>query len=97
MRSLDAPARRALWALSLLAALGVVQVLFLIGVELDRTLRHRSAIQELRSEVEGLHGEAADLRDVADRADDPRYREQLARRQGFVHPDEVRVVVVQPD
>ena len=97
MRPLDAPARRALLGLAVLAAIGAVQVLFLIGVEIDRSLRHRAAIAELRADVAVLHAEAEDLRAIAERADDAAFREQLARRQGFVGPDETRVIVVHRD
>ena len=97
MRPLDPPARRAVLVLAVLAAIGVVQVLFLIGVEVDRSLRHRAAIAELRADVAVLRAETEDLRAIAERADDDVFREQLARRQGFVGPDESRVIVVHRD
>ena len=44
-----------------------------------------------------VHSEADALRAVAERADDEAFREQLARRQGFVHPGERRIVVLDGD
>lgn len=90
----DRATTRALGVLGLLAALGALQLLFLIGVELDRTVRHRAAISELRADVADLRAEADALRAVEAHADDPRYREQLARLQGFMYPDETRVIVL---
>lgn len=90
----DRATTRALGLLGLLAALGALQLLFLIGVELDRTVRHRAAISELRTDVAALRAEADALRAVESHADDERYREQLARLQGFMYPDETRVVVL---
>lgn len=93
-RPLDRPARRALLLLGVIAAIGIVQVGFLLFVEADRSLRHRTAIERLETEIDDLQREADGLRAVARRADDERFREQLARRQGFLYPDETRVVVL---
>lgn len=95
-RPLDRPARRALLLLGVIAAIGIVQVGFLLFVEADRSLRHRTAIERLETEIDDLQREADGLRAVARRADDERFREQLARRQGFLYPDETRVVVLDP-
>ncbi|MDZ7799846.1 MAG: hypothetical protein U5K81_03505 [Trueperaceae bacterium] len=90
----DRATSRGLRVLGVFAALGALQLLFLIGVELDRTVRHRAAIDELRQQVESLRAEADALHAVAEHADDDAYREQLARLQGFMYPDETRVVVL---
>lgn len=89
-------ARRGLVLLGALAALGCLQVVFMIGVELDRSLRHGSAITALEGELAELDREAEALRAVVRHADDDAFREQLARRQGFLYPGEARVVVL-PD
>ena len=83
--------------LGVIAAIGIVQVGFLLFVEADRTLRHRTAIGQLETELSELQQEADTLGAVAERADDVTFREQLARRQGFLYPDETRVIVLQPD
>lgn len=82
--------------LGVIAAIGIVQIGFLLFVEADRTLRHRTAIAQLEQEIDQLQGEADELRAVASRAGDEAFREQLARRQGFLYPDETRVVVLEP-
>lgn len=91
----DRPTRRAIALLGVLAIVGIVQIGFLLFVELDRTLRHRSAIAILEDELREARTEADTLRAVAERSADETFREQLARGQGFLHPDETRVVVVQ--
>ena len=50
----------------------------------------------LEREVTELRSEAADLAAIAERGDDVRFREHLARRQGYVFPDEVRYVIARP-
>lgn len=93
----DRPTRRALMLLGVIAAIGIVQVGFLLFVEADRTLRHRTAIGKLDTELSELQQEADALRAVAARAGDVTFREQLARRQGFLYPDETRVIVLAPE
>lgn len=94
---IDRPTGRALILLGIIAAVGIVQVGFLAFVEVDRSLRHRTAIEHLEAEVSELQLEADGLRAIAARADDAVFREQLARRQGFLYPDETRVIVLDPD
>lgn len=95
-RRLDPPTRRALLVLGVIAAIGIVQIGFLLFVEADRALRHRTAIAHLEQEIGALQREADGLEAVAARADDEAFREQLARRQGFLYPDETRVIVLDP-
>lgn len=94
---IDRPTRRALLLLGAIAAIGIVQVGFLLFVEADRTLRHRTAIGALEGELAGLQREADALRAVAERADDAAFREILARQQGFLYPGETRIVVLDGD
>ena len=89
-----APTRRALRLLAVVAAIGLLQVGFLLFVELDRTLRHRAAIARLEAQLAEDRAEAEQLRAGATRSDDEAFREQLARLQGFLYPDETRVVVL---
>jgi cell division protein FtsB len=91
---LDRGARRALLVLGVVALVGILQVGFLAFVEIDRAVRHRAAIASLEAELQQLRAEAEALRAVAERADDATFREQLARGQGFVHPGERRIVVL---
>lgn len=78
--------------LLVLLAVGSVQVVFMLGVEGLRLFRSETAITRLEREVQALEEEAAQLEAVIEHADDERYREQLARRQGYMYPDESRVV-----
>jgi len=93
----DAPTRRALRLLGVVALVGILQVGFLTFVELDRMIRHRAAIASLEDEVQAARAEAEALRAIAERADDATFREQLARGQGFVYEGETRVVVLDGD
>lgn len=97
MNAADAPTRRALRLLGVVALIGILQVGFLAFVELDRTIRHRAAIASLEDELATARAEAEALRAIAERADDAAFREQLARRQGFLYADEIRVVVLDGD
>ena len=80
--------------LMILAILGSIQVIVMLGVEAHRAVEGRRAIARLNIDIAALEVEAAGLAAVVEHADDPVYREQLARRRGFVYPDEVRVVPV---
>jgi hypothetical protein len=86
------PARGARWLLLLIVSFGSVHVLFMLGVEGLRFARAETAITRLEREVAELEREAAGLGAIIEHGDDERYREQLARRQGYMYPDEVRVV-----
>ncbi len=94
---LDRATRRALLVLGVIALVGILQVGFLTFVEIDRAVRHRAAIAALEAELAQLRAEADALRAVAERADDEAFREQLARGQGFLHPGERRIVVLDGD
>ncbi len=77
-----------------LCVLGALQASILIAVEVRRAWLADREVVRLEREVEALQREAADLAAIAERGDDVRFREHLARRQGYVHPDEVRFVIV---
>lgn len=91
----DRGTQRAMRLLGILALIGTLHVGFLIFVELDRFARHRTAITELEAELAATRAEADALRAIAERLSDTDFREQLARRQGFMFPDETRLIVVQ--
>ena len=91
-----APARGARWLLLLLVAFGSVHLLFMLGVEGLRFMRAQVSIERLEREVAGLEAEARELQAIIDHADDESYREQLARRQGYMYPDETRIVTSEP-
>ncbi len=84
-------------ALLVLAVVGCLHLFFIIGVELDRSLVHRRDVARLEAEVSALTAELDRLDQVASRGDDVAYREALARRQGYVYPDEDLIVTAEPD
>lgn len=82
--------------LAVLAMVGMLQAMVMISIEGRRWWVAAREVARLESELLLLRAETADLRQIAERADDLRFREQLARRQGYVFPDEVRYVIAQP-
>lgn len=94
------PARIGRGATALLVVacvLGTLQAAAMIAVEARRWWVADREVVRLEREVAALHAEAADLALIAGRGDDERFREHLARRQGYVFPDEVRYVIAVPD
>src|SRR5690625_2166024 len=94
MKALDRGARPMRMIIIVLALVGTVQVCFMIVVELRRGYVAREAIERLEADVAELEAESARLSAVLEHGDDDAYREQLARRQGFIRPDETRVVII---
>lgn len=80
--------------LILLAIIGTLQAGFMIVVELRRGFEARQAIAVLEQDIAELEAEAARLNAIIENGDNDIYREQLARRQGFMRPDETRVVII---
>lgn len=78
--------------LVVLALLGSIQLLVMLGVEAYRAVEGQRAIVRLQGDIADLRAEAAALEAVVEHAGDHDYREQLARRRGFIYPDETRVV-----
>jgi cell division protein FtsB len=72
---------------------GGLQAVAMIGVEARRLWTAEREIARLEREVAELRRETADLIEIADRGLDDRFREHLARRQGYVYPNEVRYVI----
>ncbi len=94
VKSLDRNARLLRGFVIVLAVVGILQLLFMTVVEVRRGLESRSEIARLSGEVAELEAEAARLQAVIDHGDNDAYREQLARRQGFIRPGETRVFLV---
>ncbi len=80
--------------LIVLAIVGTLQVCFMIIMELRQGWAARQAIEQLELDVAELEAEAARLNAIIEHGDNDGYREQLARRQGFIMPDETRVVII---
>ena len=91
-----AAARGAHRVITVLAVVGSLHALFLLGVETWRFVVERQAVVRLQGQVDQLQRQAQGLRQVIGHADDTRYREDLARRQGYMYPNEQRAVTQQP-
>lgn len=92
-----APRRRKLNVLLVaLATLGALQLVYLNLVESDRMLVLRREVARLEADVARLSAEERRLDQVAAHGDDQGFREQLARKQGFIGPDELRIVTERP-
>jgi cell division protein FtsB len=86
--------------LTILAIVGSLHVIVMMGIELNRMVATQQEITRLTLETTTLEAEVAGLQSVLDNGDNPLYREQLARKAGFAYPDEVRFLSVpnpQPD
>jgi hypothetical protein len=79
-------------ALVVLCVIGSVQAVVLIGVEAQRLWHTEREVARLEAEIAAARDESRDLVEIAGRGDDEQYREQLARRQGYVFPHETRFV-----
>lgn len=94
----EEPTRRRMphWVIVLIAAVGTVQLLYLNYVEADRMFVHQRENSRLESEVGAMRSERNSLAAIAGRTEDDAFREQLARKQGFIYPDELRVITQRP-
>lgn len=84
------------WVILLIATVGTVQLLYLNYVEADRMFVHKREISRLEAEVAARRAERNSLAAIAEHAADEAFREQLARKQGFIFPDELRVITQRP-
>ena len=82
--------------LAVLALVGLLQAGVMVAIEARRLWTAEREIARLEREVGDLRRETADLIQIGVRGDDERFREHLARRQGYVYPAEVRYVIVPP-
>jgi hypothetical protein len=82
--------------LVVLALFGTLQATAMVSIEARRWWVAAREVTRLERELQLLRSETTDLLEIAARADDLRFREQLARRQGYVFPDEVRYVILVP-
>ncbi len=69
----------------------------MITIEVYRASTSRHEITRLQGDIETLERERARLLEVISRRNDNSFREQLARQQGFVYPDEARLITLDRD
>ena len=82
----DRPAYRFLY---LIYALGVLHLLGLMALEAYRAYTDRQEAERVEAENAELAARISLLEEELAHADDPAYREALARRLGYVRKDEV--------
>jgi cell division protein FtsB len=76
--------------LKVLAMIGCLHVFIMLGIELNRMVATQQQITRLTLETQSLEREVSGLQLELDNANNPKFREQLARRAGFAYPDEAR-------
>jgi len=94
MRALERGGRMMRGIIIILAVVGTIQACFMLIVELRRGWQAREAITQLELDVAELEAEKERLEAVIVNGDSDSYRLQLARRQGFMMPDETRVLII---
>ncbi|MCL4455223.1 MAG: hypothetical protein M1157_06245 [Deinococcus sp.] len=75
--------------LHLVFALGVLQVTVLIGLETKRYFDNLTQARALQERVANMQNQLARLREEVKAAEDPLFREAMARKMGYVRKDEV--------
>ena len=81
---------------TVLALVGGLHALLMLGLEGGRALYTRREVTRLEAEISALQAEADTLEAVVAHQDDPAYREQLARTAGFIYSDEDRILTSRP-
>ena len=81
---------------TVIAGVGAFHALLMLGLETGRLIYTNREVARLEADIGALQEEAQTLRAVVAHGDDPVFREQLARLEGFIYPDETRVITVHP-
>jgi hypothetical protein len=79
-----------------LALVGSFHALMMLGVEVGRLIYTNREVVRLEREVSVLEAETSELAAIVAHKNDPVFREQLARQQGFIGPDETRILTRMP-
>ncbi|MDQ3460922.1 MAG: hypothetical protein M3498_16765 [Deinococcota bacterium] len=94
--SVTTTSRAILFVFGLIGVVGSLHAFVMVGVEAFRYAENSREISRLRGDIAELDHELGGLQAILDHARDARYREQLARRQGFAYPDEQRFFTLTP-
>ena len=78
----------------IIAVVGCIHALAMLSLEISRTVYTEREVARLERDIADLKSESANLQSVIAHRNDDMYREQLARLQGFIYPDEARYVTV---
>ncbi len=90
----DTPNKGANLLFLVIAVVGCIHALAMLTLEISRTVYTNREVARLERDIASLELESTDLSNVIAHRNDERYREQLARLQGFIYPDEARYVTV---
>lgn len=81
---------------TIIALVGSFHALVMLGVEAGRLVYTDREVAQLEAQVSALTAETRELAAIVAHKDDPVFREQLAREQGFIGPDETRILTRMP-
>ena len=81
---------------AVLAGIGSLHALLMLGVEGGRYLYTAREVTRLEADIAELEAESRTLQAVVNHQNDPVFLEQLAREAGFIGPDETRVLTRTP-
>ena len=78
----------------IIAVVGCIHMLAMLSLEISRTVYTEREVARLERDITDLKSESVNLQSVIAHRNDDAYREQLARLQGFIYPNEARYVTV---
>lgn len=81
---------------TVIAVVGAFHALLMLGLETGRLIYTNREVTRLEADIGALREETQTLEAVVAHGDDLVFREQLARSQGFIYPDETRVITLNP-
>lgn len=81
---------------TVIAVVGSLHAMFMLTREGGLLIYTNREVTRLEVDISRLQSEARTLQAVIDHKNDPVFREQLARQQGFIHPDETRILTRRP-
>lgn len=81
---------------TVIAVIGSLHAMFMLTRESGLLIYTHREVARLEADIGKLQREIRTLQAVIDHKDDPVFREQLARQQGFIYPDETRILTRRP-
>ncbi len=81
---------------TVIALVGGFHALLMLGLEGSRLVYTHREVTRLEADIGTLQEDVRSLQAVVEHRHDPVFREQLARAQGFIRPDETRVLTRSP-